>query len=311
MLRAGSGLARGLLAAPLTLFLLSGCARADSLQFIARFDWATDSVTGLSGIEVAPDGLAFHIVSDRGWFVTGRFERDTDTITGLVLDRIDPIPGIDGLPVSARRLGDWSDAEGLAMAPDGTSWISFERWARVARHAPGGPDKGPDKGAGLSRAGWIRDHPDFLAYPDNRQLEALALAPDDTLYTFAEQPLAEGFAIYRLTDGTTWQVTGHIPPQDRFAIVGADFGPDGRLYLLERKLRLGLWWQNRIRRLDVEAPESVETLWTGAPGAFGNLEGLALWMRGDEIRAIAVSDNNGALHLPNQIVEFRLVPSAD
>ncbi|MEC7256511.1 MAG: esterase-like activity of phytase family protein [Pseudomonadota bacterium] len=287
----------------LAVMLLAGGARGDSLQPIAQFDWVTDSVTGLSGIEVASDGMAFHMVSDRGWFLTGRFERDAETISGLVLDRIDPILGIDGLPVSARRLGDWSDAEGLAMAPDGTYWISFERWARVAPYAPGGPDEG----AGLPKAGWIRDHLDFATYADNRQLEALAIAPDGTLYTFAEQPLAGDFAIYRLTDGTTWEVAGHIAPQDRFAIVGADFGPDGQLYLLERKLRLGLWWQNRIRRLSVDAPDEIETLWTGAPGAYGNLEGLALWMRGDEIRAIAVSDTNGAPHEPTQFVEFRLI----
>jgi hypothetical protein len=276
------------------LLLAVGAAAADRLTPVATFDWSTPSVIGLSGLEVSADGTRFHAVSDRGWILGGRFEREDGTITAVLPDSLLPILGQDGLPAAARRAGDWSDAEGLAMAPDGTLWISFERWARVARHAaPDAPGQ------------WIRDHPDFAGYPDNRQLEAVAIAPDGTIFTFAERPLAAGFAIYRLaSDG--WTVDGHIPPSEGFAIVGADFGPDGRLYLLERKLRLGLWWQSRIRRLMPQAPEAIETLWTSAPAAYGNLEGIALWMQGDSIRALAVSDNNGVSGAPIQFVEFRL-----
>ena len=35
-------------------------------------------------------------------------------------------------------------------------------------------------------------------------------------------------------------------------IVGADFADDGTLYLLERKLVVGIWWQSRIRRVRLE-----------------------------------------------------------
>ena len=272
----------------------SGSAAADRLTPIATFEWFTESAIGLSGIEISPDGRLFHLVSDRGWILKGRFERDGGAILAVSLDLVLPILGNDGLPVAARRAGDWSDAEGLAMASDGTVWISFERWARVARYAA------PD-----AVGQWIRDHPDFSGYPDNRQLEAVAIAPDGTIVTFAERPLPTGFAIYRLAP-EGWVVDGYIAPSEGFAIVGADFGPDGQLYLLERKLRLGLWGQNRIRRMALGAPESIETLWKGAPAEYGNLEGIALWMHGDMIYAIAVSDNNGVNGAPTQFVEFRL-----
>ena len=239
-------------------------AAADSLEPVGTFEWDTKAVIGLSGLEVSEDGLVFHAVGDRGWFLSGRFERQDGRISGIVLDRLLPILGNNGLPVAARRVSDWGDAEGLAMAPDGEYWISFERWAHVSRY------EAPDR-----TGHWIKDHQAFRTFADNRQLEALALYPDGTLYTFPEQPLRDGFPIFRL-DPEGWVIAGHIAQKDRFAIVGADFDASGQLYLLERKLAFGFWWQNRIRRLRVEAPEAAEILWTGGMGEFNDLLQLPL-----------------------------------
>lgn len=277
----------------------SGPVAADTLVAVGTYTWQTQAIVGLSGLEVSEDGLTLMAISDRGWFLSGTFERRDGRIAGIMIRELLPILGNDGLPVAARRVGDWSDAEGLAMAPDGTYWISFERWAHVARYeAPG-------------LAGhWIRDHPDFSRFEDNRQLEALALHPDGTLYAFPEQPLGPGFPIFRLAENG-WEVAGHIPQQDGFAIVGADFAADGRLYLLERKLVLGLWWQNRIRRLRVEAPEAGEMLWTGERGAYHDLEGIAVWSAPDGLRLTLISDDNGEQVEPTQFVEFRLVTDSE
>lgn len=229
--------------------------------------------------------------------MTGRFERLDGRISGLVLDKLLPILGNDGLPVAARRIGDWGDAEGLAMAPDGSYWISFERWAHVARYA-----------APEAAGQWIKDHPAFAKFDDNRQLEALAFYPDGRLYVFPEQRLGPDFPIFRLDPGG-WTIAGHIAQRDGFAIVGADFDRDGQLYLLERKLAFGFWWQNRIRRLRVEAPEAAEILWTGGMGEFNDLEGIAVWPSDDGLRLTLVSDNNARKGEPTQFVEFRLVTS--
>ncbi|MFD2858382.1 hypothetical protein ACFSZS_31490 [Seohaeicola zhoushanensis] len=79
--------------------------------------------------------------------------------------------------------------------------------------------------------------------------------------------------------------------------------------MLERKLVLGLWWQNRVRRLRIEDPDAAEILWTGQRGAFNNLEGIAVWPADDGLRLTLVSDNNGVHGEPTQFVEFRLVTS--
>lgn len=269
-------------------------AQADTLRLIGTFEWPSASVIGLSGLEVSDDGQTFYAISDRGWFLSGTLLRDGDVITGVDLQTYLPILDSNGLPVPARRVGDLSDSEGLAVAPDGTIWVSFERWARVARYA-----------TMTSPAGWIEDHPSFADYADNRQLEALALSPDGVPYTFAEKPQAAGFAVYRLDDDG-WTIVGHIPRRDRFAIVGADFDADGRLYLLERKLVIGLWWQSRVRRVDVETLEAPEILWTSDRGDFDNIEGIAVWEDATGPRLTMVSDDNGNSNEPTQFVEFRI-----
>ncbi|MEY1556917.1 esterase-like activity of phytase family protein [Yoonia sp. R2331] len=288
---------------PLHLLLglgLASSAAADTLDVLGTFIWKQDGAIGLSGLEVASDGTSFSTISDRGWYITGRFERQDGVLTDVTLHSLQPILGNDGLPVAARRVGDWSDAEGLAIGENGAVWISYERWARVARHPT------------LTTAStWIADHPTFASYRDNRQLEALAIHPNGDLYTFAEEPLDGTFAIYRLSPNG-WTIDGAIAPSDGFAIVGADFHTDGALFLLERKLVLGLWWQSRVRRIsNITAPVEIETLWTSARGAFGNLEGIAVWQATDGIRLTMVSDNNADADEQTTFVEARVGPSED
>ena len=267
---------------------------AEALEPIGIYELETDSVLGLSGLVVSDTGDTFVAVADRGWWVEGRFERRGEVMTAVEITAIEPIIGQDGFPVSARRVGDWSDAEGLAIAPDGTAWVSFERWARVWRF---------DRVFGTAQ--WIKDHPTFYDHAENWQLEAVAIAPDGTVYVFSEKPLTEGFPIYRLGPDSLWVIDGYLPEQDVFAIVGADFAPDGSLYLLERKLVVGLWWQNRIRRVRLDGTEDT-ILWTGERGEYDNLEGISVWQDEKGLRLTLVSDNNGSSDVPTEFVEFRL-----
>lgn len=271
---------------------LPATAGADALEFIGQFDLETESVVGLSGIEVSADGQSFATVSDKGWWFKGKFVREGQQIVGIVDSEITPILGNDGTPVSARRVGDWSDAEGLATLPDGRSWVSFERWTHVARYD------------GMTGQGhWIKDHPTFYDHPENWQLESVAVDPEGRVFAFSEKPLIEGFPIYRL-DGAEWVIDGYLPEHDVFAIVGADFADNGDLYLLERKLVVGLWWQNRVRRVRLDGSEDV-VLWTGERDQFDNLEGISVWNDEKGLRMTMVSDNNGR-KTPTQFVEFRL-----
>ena len=278
----------------LIAWLVPAVAPAETLTLIGRYAWDTNSIVGLSGIEVTEDGTGFIAVGDRGWWLSGSFERDGDTISGVKIRRLEGIIGQDGLPVSARRVGDWSDAEGLAIAPDQTTFVAFERWAHVWRfNRP------------FTRAHWIKDHPTFYDHADNWQLEAAAIDPDGQLYVFSEKPLIEGFPIYRLSETGLFVIDGYLPERDVFAIVGADFAEDGTLYLLERKLVVGLWWQSRIRRVRLDGSLD-EAIWTSERGDFDNLEGLSVWNDGRGLRLTMVSDNNGSEKTPTEFVEFRL-----
>lgn len=273
-------------------------AAADTVELISRYAWETEVIAGISGIEIDADGKGFVAIGDRGFWMEGTLERDGEVLSGVTVHRIAPIIGLDGNPVAARRVGDWSDAEGLAIAPDGTTWVSFERWAHVSRYDDGLTGK----------ATHIKDHETFAEHADNWQLEAAAISPEGVVYTFSEKPLPTGFPIYELTpDG--WTISGTLPEQDLFAIVGADFDENGDLYLLERKLVMGFWWQSRIRRVKLDGTED-RILWTSERGDFGNLEGLALWRRDEELILTAVSDNNNREE-PTEFVEFRLVIAPD
>ena len=275
--------------------LLPLTASADELELIGRYAWETDDVIGLSGIEVLDDGAGYIAVGDKGWWVKGRFIRENGKIVDHKLDRIEPIVAPNGLPVAARRIADWSDAEGLALAPDGRVWVSFEQWTHVLSF------KAP-----FTRGAYVREHPTFREYSRNWQLEALAVDPKGQLYVFPEKPMAEGFPIYRLQSNGEWTIDGHLPERDVFAIVGADFDEDGTLYLLERKLIVGLWWQSQLRRVRLDGSVD-ETIWTSERGAFNNLEGLSLWRDARGLRMLMVSDDNGRKNVPTEFVEFRLV----
>lgn len=278
----------------LILAWLAAPVAAVELTLINRYAWDTQSIVGLSGIEVTDNGNGFLAIGDRGWWLEGRFRRSGDRIEGIEITRLDGITGSDGLPVSARRDIDWSDSEGLALGSDGTAWISFERWARVWQFEQP-----------FSRARNIKDHPTFYDHADNWQLEAVAIDPEGTVYVFSEKPLIEGFPIYRLNAGGLWAIDGFLPERDVFAIVGADFDRDGTLYLLERKLVVGLWWQSRIRRVKLDGTLD-ENIWTSERGEHDNLEGISVWRDAQGLRLTLVSDNNGSEKTPTEFVEFRL-----
>lgn len=278
----------------LALALWPAGASAQDIAVLGSYEWQTEAVVGVSGIEVAADGRQFTAVSDQGWWLEGRFARDDETIVGVEVERLTPILGEDGLPVAARRVGDMADAEGLAITTDGDLYVVFERWTHVWRYDDP-----------LGTAGYIKDHESFADFSDNWQLEAIAVAPDGTIYAVSEKPLAEGFPLYRL-EGSSWTIDRYLPEYDIFSIVGADFDPvTGDLYLLERKLVVGIWWQNRLRRIKLDGSEDT-ALWTSERGEYGNMEGIAVWRDDRGLRFTLVADNNGDKEAPTQFLELRL-----
>ncbi|MBI1171028.1 esterase-like activity of phytase family protein [bacterium] len=250
---------------------------------------------GFSALHMASDASGFLAVSDHGAFVTGRFDRDAaGRITAIHTGAMTRLLGPDGQPLADGM----TDSEGLAVAADGSLYVSFEGPARVQRYA------------GLGKpATFLPVPPAFAAMPKNRALEALALAPDGTLYTIPEISAAPGrpFPVYRFRKGG-WDQPFVLPRRGAFLVSDATFGPDGRLYVLEREFRGLGGFATRIRRFDLAETGLTResTVLQTEPGTHDNLEGLVVWRGPDGLVATMISDDNYLPLFRSQIVEYRL-----
>ena len=273
--------------------LLAGAGQVSAeTTYLGTYVWegAGPRFGGMSAIEVQPDGLHFLAMSDRSMFISGTFLRTGDQITGVVEDARSLLRSINGDPLT----GEWGDSEGLALDPDGNIYVSFEGFARVRvqRGLDGAPRLLP-----VAR--------DFIGMQQNAALEALAVGPDGAIYTIPERSgrSNQPFPVYRFVQGV-WDIPFSIPRRDAFLVSGADIGPDGRLYLLERDFT-GLGFRSRVRRFDLTGGAEEVLLETGT-GTHDNLEGIAVWADTLGIRLTMISDDNFRFFQETQIVEYRV-----
>ncbi len=274
----------------------AGITHAQSAEYISSYTWPAPAAQygGFSGIEVSEDGAGFTLLSDKGLISVGQFGRISGKITS-VRASITTLRNTRGrLPPNYQR-----DAEGLAIRADGRIYASFERYHRIWTYT-----------SPTSKAAWVPRDPAFIEMDVNGGMEALAIGPDGALYTMAEGSgnLITPFAVYRFQNGT-WTVPFSIPRIGVFLPVGADFGPDGNLYLLERKLRSVFGFETRVRRFTISGDMIIQevTLLTTTAGTHDNLEGLAVWrdLQGD-IRLTMISDNNFNPLQRTEFVEYRI-----
>lgn len=281
-----------LLAALLIGTALPACGQENALTYLQTHVWdggTDETFGGFSGIEVLPDGLGFIALSDRGRITEGRFIRDADgRITGIEAAPLRPLDNGSGGLLTPRR----SDSEGLALAPDGELFISFEGATRVRTET--GPEGVP---FALPRPAAFR------ALNNNASLEALAVGPDGRIYTTPERSgrLDRPFPVY-CYDGADWSVAFDLPRTGPFLPVGADIGPDDLLYILERDFT-GLGFRTRIRRVALDG-SGLETLLE--TGGHDNLEGISVWQADDGLRLTMISDDNFNWLQRTEIVEYRL-----
>jgi hypothetical protein len=145
----------------------------------------------------------------------------------------------------------------------------------------------------------------------NAGIEALALDPRGRLVAIPEAPPRgdTDFPVWRL-EGSGWIHARTLRHEAPWRIAGADFGPDGALYVLERDLRLPFGFRSRIRRFDPAGDAAGATLWETRPGQFGNLESLSLWTDdAGRLRATMIADDNFLSVLPTAFVELVLAPA--
>lgn len=266
--------------------------------FLDAYTWSMDDplLGGLSGIEIFPNGQDFIALSDRAAFTTGRILRDAEGRISAI--EAQPMTRLKGKGDDLLK-GPKADSEGLALAPDGSIYISFEGSARVLHY--------PRIGGSAEN---LPSHPDFRHMQPNASLESVAIGPDGTIYTLPERTgnAKAPFPVYRLRRGK-WDKDLSIPRRDAFLPVEADVGPDGRFYVLERDFRGLSGFASRLRRFDFgdNALINEVTLIETPTGLHDNLEGLSVWRDANgRLTATMIADNNFNFFLRNQIVEYRL-----
>ena len=284
-MRLGLALTISLIA--LTWIFRPMAAETHGARFLSSDAWDTKGtdIGGLSAILMHPSGTQALVLSDRGLLFELTIGRGEGGIEAADIARRIPLSDPDA-PI---------DSEGLARISETEVLISFELTPRVARLN--------------TQTGAIDDLPlplSFNSLAQNRGLEALALDDRGTLFTLAERP-DNGFDIWRY-DASGWDHPFTLPARDGFLAVSAEFGPEGRFYLLERKLTT-LGFQSRLRRWDIinSTTRNEVTILTTRAGQFGNLEGLSLWQdAAGQMRATLVSDDNFMALMRTQLVEYAL-----
>jgi hypothetical protein len=289
----------GLTAAVILVLGLPGSAEAPEVPgFAGAFRWSMEDPLfgGLSAIELGADGGTFVAMTDRGAWTRGRLIRDeAGRIAGVEAEPLQKMRATGEAPLKPSR----SDSEGMALAGDGTIFVSFEGVARVLRYAAFG-----------SAAENLPTPEAFRGLLKNSSLEALAILPDGSLVTVLEDTRgSEGpFPAFRF-DGRNWARWGSLPREGAFLPVAADTGPDGRLYVLEREF-LGIrGFAARVRAYDPgpQGPEGGRTVMQSPPGTHDNLEGLSVWRGADgRIRLTMISDDNFRFYQRTEIVEYVL-----
>ena len=259
---------------------------------LSSYDWQMDDPLfgGFSAIEVTADGRRFVALTDRASVARGTIRRDGDKITGIDLEIFRRLLGPTRAPLS----GVYSDSEGLAIGADGRLFVSFESQHGLRRFDD------------VDRPGTVLATTQaFADLQHNSSLEALAIGADGALYTLPERSglATRPFPVYRLQD-SVWDIPFHIPRRGAFLISGADIGPDGLFYVLERDF-VGVGFRSRVRRFALDGTDEELILQTGVR-THDNLEGISVWQSASGLRMTLISDDNFRGFQQTQIVEYRL-----
>lgn len=254
---------------------------------------------GLSALELDATGQSFISISDRGVMFQGQLERSGGMLSGATLE-----PAVTMTDTQGREMvGQGGDTEGLARDRNGLIYYSSE-----LEHAVGvlNPDNGVTRE--LPSGSWRSE------LQLNSGFESLAVDLQDRPLAIPERSgkLDRPFPVYRF-ENKSWTVPYTIRRDGKFLPVGADTGPDGRLYLLERHYVPILGFSTRIRSFafDGDALTDERILLDTWVGTHDNLEGLAVWEDPQgALRLTMISDDNFRAVQRTEVVEYRLRPQA-
>ncbi len=274
---------------------ISHAAMSAELRLLSTYSWTSKNPLfgGFSSLHLSGKGRQFLATSDRGYFLSGRIKRQDDKIVGIEQQELLRIRDTNGEPIKGFRV----DSEGLAIGADGRIYVSFEGKHRVWVYS-----------SKLSEAVWLPKHTDFKTMQNNSSLEALAIDKRGWLYTIPERSgmIDRPFPVYRFT-GKVWDKKLKVSRRAPFLVAGADFGPDNKLYLLERDFKFPTGFATRIRRFTLtdDGFQDEETLIETALGFHDNLEGISVWRDTlNRIRITLISDDNFKFFQRTELVEY-------
>ena len=258
-----------------------------------RMDGLGRGDAGLSGLHVGEGGASLLALDDRSFLHGAAILREGGRPVGIGPATEHALRQADGRPMYAH------DSEGMAVLPDGRVAVSYEGLNAIFLHDPANRWIGPP----LDRP--VR----LVRLSKNEGLEALAAFPDGGLLAISEASRFGRHLVWRIDADGGWRPIGGLRSPGPFRPVGADIGPDGRLWLLERAWHLPLRFATRVRTLRVEPDRLSDprTVLETRVGEWGNFEGISVRAAPGGTVVALVSDDNGLGFLPAHYAEF-LVP---
>ncbi len=275
-------------------------AQAQSLELVGTKSW-TERVSGFGGfssIEVSSNGSSFLVTTDKGMFGQGVFKRVGGKIVGVQSPKFQKMLRDDGQALGKGQ----TDSEGLAVFGGSEIYVSFEGTHVIRRF--GALDAAPVT---------LKMPREFSQLQTNSSIEALAVDTKGVLYTLPERSglVDRPFPVFRRSRDGRWDSRLRVARSGGFLPVGADFGPDGRFYLLERYFNGIAGFASRVRSFEVgvNALWDEKTLLVTPSGTHDNLEGISVWRdAGGDLRVTMISDDNFKFFQRTEFVEYRLVP---
>ena len=293
---------------PLTLKLDEpGLKRTGKLVWRGGISMTANSPNfgGWSDLQVSLDGRTLSSISDVGSWLTATIDYDADrNLVGLSQGRIGSLRGLDGQPLTDKIA---ADAEGMALLPDGSWLVSFERRHRIWRYRTLDGTPAP-----------VELPADFRRQPDNGGVEALTATADGTVIAISEE--------YSVTPGElvgwigtpggegrySWQTFRYTKLPD-FNPTAVRPLPDGGFVVLERAFDMARGVRIRVLQVDAAAfqpgalvtPRELARL--ASPLAVDNLEGVAATRgpRGETLLWLISDDNFNSLQR-NLLLLFEL-----
>lgn len=282
------------------VWALPGGSIAPGVSGPEVFLWQEDDpwFGGVSALIMAPGGKRLLAGSDRGRFIETELIRGPDgRITGTRGTKLTPVSLTSGLPPTNFKM----DFEALSPLPDGRVAQAFEGFVRIETLE--GPTARPVPTHAWDRFAWAFG---------NEAFEALATLPQGGLLAITEEPITPGHAGTVVYDGKRWRRGPPLPLAGRFRVAGADVGPDGCLYITERRFGVFTGFTFRLRRLSGGAQGwRDDLLYTSPMARLGNAEAVSAWTDPQGRLVLSVVNDDNYLPLqPTRLMEFRLPPGA-